>query len=43
VLPLVCESLGLPDPRLAPGEVLVAHLRAGVVLAAERHGARPTT
>ena len=40
VLPSVCGSLGLPDTRLEPGEVLVAHLRAGAVVATERHGAR---
>lgn len=37
VLPLVFERLGVDDPTLAPGEMLVAHLRGGGVVATERH------
>lgn len=37
VLPLVFSALGLPDPRLETGEMLVVHLRKGTVVAAERH------
>lgn len=37
VLPQIYESLGLPDPVLAPGQLLVVHLRAGAVVTAERH------
>ncbi|MBF4162569.1 NUDIX hydrolase [Nocardioides acrostichi] len=37
VLPEVFAALGLPDPRLAPGEMLVAHLRKGQVVATEQH------
>ena len=37
MLPLVLDALGLPDPGLAPAELLVAHVRRGVVLATERH------
>lgn len=40
VLPEVFEALGIDDPKLAVGEMLVAHLRKGVVVAAERHLAR---
>ena len=32
VLPLVFDALGLPDPSLAPGGLLVAHVRRGVVV-----------
>lgn len=39
VLPAVFEALGIADPRLEPGEMLVAHVRKGVVVATERHGA----
>ncbi|MDO3396896.1 NUDIX domain-containing protein [Nocardioides sp. SOB44] len=37
VLPLVFEALGLDDPALAPGEMVVVHLRKGRVVATERH------
>jgi len=37
MLPLVFDALGLSDPSLAPGELLVAHVRRGVVVATERH------
>jgi len=37
VLPAVFDSLGVPDPRLEPGSMLVAHLRQGRVIATERH------
>lgn len=37
VLPLVFEALGMPDPRLEKGEMLVVHLRRGRVVASERH------
>ena len=38
VLPWVFEALGVqPAPRLEPGELLVAHLREGAVVAAETH------
>ncbi|MFA6299296.1 MAG: NUDIX domain-containing protein, partial [Nocardioides sp.] len=37
VLPDVFDALGIDDPKLAVGEMLVAHLRKGVVVAAERH------
>jgi len=40
VLPWVFEALGLDDPALAPGELLVAHLRHGEVRAVERHHQR---
>lgn len=36
VLPMVFAALGVPDPRLAKGEVLAVHQRRGTVLAAER-------
>ncbi|MQW77979.1 NUDIX domain-containing protein [Nocardioides sp. dk4132] len=36
VLPLVFEALGVPDPGLAKGAMLVAHLRHGRVVAIER-------
>jgi 8-oxo-dGTP diphosphatase len=37
VLPLVLDALGLPDQGLATGELLVAHVRRGAVVATERH------
>ena len=37
VLPDVFDALGLEDPRLEKGEMLVVHLRRGRVVAAERH------
>ena len=37
VLPWLFEALGLEDPELAPGELVVAHLRKGSVRVAERH------
>ena len=37
VLPAVFDAIEVDDPGLEPGEMLVAHLRAGVVLATERH------
>lgn len=37
VLPHVFAALGLPDPRLEPGEMLVAHLRKDRVVATEQH------
>jgi 8-oxo-dGTP pyrophosphatase MutT (NUDIX family)/phosphohistidine phosphatase SixA len=37
VLPAVFDALGIADPELRPGEMLVAHLRQGTVLATERH------
>lgn len=37
VLPHVFAALGVPDPRLEPGEMLVAHLRKGRVVATEQH------
>ena len=37
VLPFVFEALGIPDPDLDKGGMLVAHLRRGVVLATELH------
>lgn len=40
VLPEVFERLGLEDPRLAMGEMLVAHVRKGTVVSAERHAVR---
>ena len=39
VLPWVFDALGLDDPGLAKGELLVAHLREGTVAAIERHSA----
>ena len=38
VLPMVFEALGVEDPRLAKGALLVAHLRHGEVVATEVHG-----
>ncbi|MXG89871.1 NUDIX hydrolase [Nocardioides flavescens] len=40
VLPWVFEALGLDDPALAPGEMVVVHLRGGEVRAVERHRVR---
>ena len=37
VLPSVFDALGLEDPALAPGAMLVAHLRQGAVVATEVH------
>jgi 8-oxo-dGTP pyrophosphatase MutT (NUDIX family)/phosphohistidine phosphatase SixA len=37
VLPDVFDALGLADPELDKGEMLVAHLRKGRVVATERH------
>ncbi|WP_134739938.1 NUDIX hydrolase [Nocardioides sp. 503] len=40
VLPQVFDALGLEDPQLDVGEMLVAHLRKGRVVATERHALR---
>lgn len=37
VLPTVFAALGLPDPGLEPGEMVVVHLRRGRVVATEQH------
>jgi 8-oxo-(d)GTP phosphatase len=37
VLPAVFDAIGVPDPKLPPGAMLVAHLRQGEVLATEVH------
>ena len=37
VLPWVFDALGLDDPGLATGELIVLHLRKGRIRAAERH------
>lgn len=37
VLPMVFEALGVDDPGLAPGEMVVVHLRKGRVVATEQH------
>ena len=37
MLPLVFDALGLDDPGLATGELIVLHLRKGRIRAAERH------
>lgn len=37
VLPAVFDTLGVPDPQLAPAGMLVAHLRQGRVVATEVH------
>jgi 8-oxo-(d)GTP phosphatase len=37
VLPWVFDALGLDDPGLAPGELIVLHLRKGRIRATERH------
>ncbi len=45
VLPLVYDALGLRtvqrEPQLEPAEMLVVHVRKGVVIAVERHHAGP--
>lgn len=38
VLPQLLRELGLKDPQLAPGQLLVAHTRKGDVVAHEVHG-----
>jgi 8-oxo-dGTP diphosphatase len=40
VLPLVFEAVGLDDPGLAPGELVVLHVRKGRIRAVERHRVR---
>jgi len=40
VLPAVFDALGVEDPQLAFGEMLVVHLRKGVVVASECHHVR---
>jgi 8-oxo-(d)GTP phosphatase len=40
VLPSVYDALGVEDPRLAPGGMLVVHVRKGSVVASELHQAR---
>lgn len=37
VLPMLFDELGLDDPELEKGEMLVAHLRKGRVVSTERH------
>ena len=37
VLPAVLDALGIDDPKLEPGEMLVAQVRQGRVSATERH------
>jgi 8-oxo-dGTP diphosphatase len=37
VLPLVFDAVGIEDPELSTGELVVLHLRKGRVVAAERH------
>ncbi|MDQ4054323.1 MAG: NUDIX hydrolase [Actinomycetota bacterium] len=37
VLPMLFDALGLVDPELEKGEMLVAHLRKGRVVSTERH------
>jgi 8-oxo-dGTP pyrophosphatase MutT (NUDIX family)/phosphohistidine phosphatase SixA len=37
VLPWVFDAAGIQDPGLAPGEMVVLHLRKGAVRASERH------
>ncbi len=37
VLPFVFDAVGLDDPGLAPGEMMVLHLRKGRIRAVERH------
>ena len=37
VLPSVFDALGVPDPKLGTGGMLVAHVRKGAVVATERH------
>jgi 8-oxo-dGTP diphosphatase len=36
VIPEVLETLGIPAPRLEPGEMVVVHHRKGAVVATER-------
>jgi len=38
VLPLVFESIGVDDPALHPGQLLVVHRRGATVVATELHG-----
>lgn len=40
VLPWLFDALGVDDPALAPGELVVAHLRKGAVRVAEHHRVR---
>lgn len=40
LLPVLADVLGIPETALQTGEVLVAHLRAGAVVATEMHRAR---
>lgn len=40
VLPSIFDALGVPDPRLDKGAMLVAHLRKGKVVATELHQIR---
>ncbi|TCJ30258.1 NUDIX hydrolase [Nocardioides jejuensis] len=40
VLPAIFEVLGLDDPKLEPGEMVVVHHRNGRVVATERHAVR---
>jgi 8-oxo-dGTP diphosphatase len=40
VLPLLLDAVGIDDPGLAPGELLVLHLRKGRVRGTERHQVR---
>lgn len=40
VLPTVFDALGLPDPKLEPGGLLVAHVRKNKVVAVEVHQVR---
>ncbi|MCW2792709.1 MAG: hydrolase, partial [Nocardioides sp.] len=37
VLPHVFDALGLADPKLEPGGMLVAHVRRGVIVSTEQH------
>ena len=37
VLPHVFEALGVPDPKLEPGAMLVLHLRRGALVSTEQH------
>ena len=37
VLPLAFDAVGLDDPGLAPGEMMVLHVRKGRIRAVERH------
>ena len=39
VLPAIFAALGVPDPGLEPGAILVAHVRKGAVVATEVHPA----